>query len=300
MPRPITPNLWFAGNANEAVEGYVSIFPDSRIVSTTTYPETADDGLADFQTDLAGKVLTVDFVLGGQPFTAINAGPEFAPNPSISFIVNFDPSRDGDARAHLEEMWDRLIDGGEALMPLDEYPFSKRFGWVNDRNGFTWQLMFTDPNGDPRPFVIPALLFTQRHPHLCESAINFYLSLFDGRPGMLIRHANDADASVAGSVMFADFQLEGQWFAAMDSGGADHGFTFNEAVSLSVACKDQGEIDELWSKLSAVPEAEQCGWCKDQFGVSWQVVPSNVEELMQRPNAFKNLMQMKKLVIADF
>ncbi len=150
MLQKITPNLWFDGNAKQAVEFYTSVFPDSKIISTAYYPH---EGLADFQKDLAGKELTVEFELNGQRFVAINAGPEFK---------------------------------------------------------------------------------------------------------------------------------------------------FNEAISFSIDCADQDEIDYYWSELSTVPEAEQCGWCKDQYGLSWQVVPKDMEELMSNPDAFAKLMEMKKIVIADF
>jgi predicted 3-demethylubiquinone-9 3-methyltransferase (glyoxalase superfamily) len=150
MLQKIVPNLWFDRNAKEAVEFYVSVFPDSKVIATSYYPQ---EGLADFQKDFAGKELTIDFELSGNRFTAINAGPEFK---------------------------------------------------------------------------------------------------------------------------------------------------FNESVSFSIACEDQDEIDYYWGKLSYVPESEQCGWCKDKFGLSWQVVPKNMEDMMKGPNAFANLMQMKKIVIADF
>jgi predicted 3-demethylubiquinone-9 3-methyltransferase (glyoxalase superfamily) len=146
----IVPNLWFDGNAKEAVDFYVSVFPDSKVVSTSYYP---NEGLADFQKDMAGKELSIEFELSGNPFTAINAGPEFK---------------------------------------------------------------------------------------------------------------------------------------------------FNESVSFAIPCQDQEEIDYYWGKLSSVPESEQCGWCKDQYGLSWQVIPDNMGELMNRPNAFANMMQMKKIVIEDF
>lgn len=149
----ITPNLWFNGNAKEAVDFYVSVFPNSRILSTEYYPESTEEGLADFQKDLAGEVLTIEFELDGVRFTAINAGPEF---------------------------------------------------------------------------------------------------------------------------------------------------TFSEAVSFAIACEDQAEIDYFWEKLSSVPASEQCGWCKDQYGLSWQVVPENMEELMQKPHAFSTLMRQKKIVIDEY
>lgn len=153
MAQQIIPNLWFNGNAQEAVEYYVSVFPDSKILSTEYYPASIEEGLADFQLDFAGKVLTVEFVLLGMRFLAINAGPEFAFNKSVSFAVN---------------------------------------------------------------------------------------------------------------------------------------------------CKDQAEIDYYWQKLSKVPEAEQCGWCKDQFGLSWQIVPENWAELTKKPGAFKTLMSQHKIIISEY
>lgn len=146
----IVPNLWFSGNAKEAVDFYVSVFKDSKIRSTAYYPET---GLADFQQGLAGKVLTVDFELNGQHFMAINAGDEFH---------------------------------------------------------------------------------------------------------------------------------------------------FTEAISFAIYCKDQEEIDYLWSKLSVVPASEQCGWCKDKYGLSWQIIPANMGELMGKPHAFEIMLKQKKIVIAEY
>lgn len=151
--KKITPNLWFDGNAKDAVDFYVSIFPDSKIISTEYYPDSAAEGLADFQEELAGKVLTIEFELSGNSFVAINAGPEFK---------------------------------------------------------------------------------------------------------------------------------------------------FTEAVSFSIPCKDQEEIDYYWGKLSAVKESEQCGWCKDKYGLSWQIMPANMSELMKRPKAFAKMMKMHKIVITDF
>lgn len=149
----ITPNLWFNGNAQEAAEFYISVFPDGKIISTEYYPNSPEEGLADFQLGLAGQPLTVEFEVLGMRFVAINAGPEF---------------------------------------------------------------------------------------------------------------------------------------------------TFNESVSFAVPCKDQAEIDYYWSKLSSVPEAEQCGWCKDKYGLSWQIVPDNIEELMKKPDAYKTMMNQHKIIIAEY
>jgi predicted 3-demethylubiquinone-9 3-methyltransferase (glyoxalase superfamily) len=151
--KKIIPNLWFNKNAQEAVDFYLGVFPDSRIISTAHYPNTEEEGLADFQKDLAGDVLTIEFELSGNRFTAINAGPEFK---------------------------------------------------------------------------------------------------------------------------------------------------FNEAVSFVIECKDQEEIDYYWDTLTADGGEESvCGWLKDKYGLSWQVSPENWEELNKKPGAFANMMQMKKIIIAD-
>lgn len=300
MVQKITPNLWFAGNAQEATDFYTSAFPNSRVLAKSYYPNSVEEGLADFQLEFAGKVLTIDFELGGQPFVAINAGPEFKFNPSISFMVNFDPSNDDQAQEYLDELWQKLSDGGQALMPLEEYPFSKRYGWVKDRYGLTWQLILTDPAGEPRPFIIPSLLFTAKNTNHAEEAINFYVSVFkDAKIGALNYYPEDHGPAKAGALMFGDFMLANQWFAAMDS-AVEQNFIFNEAISFAVSCKDQAEIDTFWEKLSSDPQFEQCGWCKDKFGLSWQIVPENIDELMEKPDAFARMMSMKKLIIADF
>lgn len=150
----ITPNLWFDGNAEEAVNFYVSIFKDAKIINTSHYPKSEEEGLADFQKNMAGKVLTVDFELFGQRFTAINAGPEFK---------------------------------------------------------------------------------------------------------------------------------------------------FNESVSFLVACKDQEEIDYYWEKLTTGGGQESvCGWLKDKYGLSWQIAPENMDELIKSPGAFKTMMGQKKIIIAEY
>jgi predicted 3-demethylubiquinone-9 3-methyltransferase (glyoxalase superfamily) len=203
-----------------------------------------------------------------------------------------------DAREQLDALWAKLSEGGSALMPLQEYPFSKRYGWIQDKYGVSWQLILTNPEGEPRPFVIPSLMFTGDNTGKAGEAIDFYVSTFkNSKRGMTAPYPAGASPEPAAKLMFADFMLEGQWFAAMDSGHM-HKFGFNEAVSLLVKCETQDEIDDLWAKLSAVPEAEQCGWCKDKFGVSWQVSPARMDEMTKGPpeqvsRVTKAFLQMK-------
>lgn len=296
----ITPNLWFDINAREAAEFYTSVFPNSQITGGSTYPANSEEGLADFQTEFAGQDLTVEFTLAGHNFVAINAGPGFKPTPANSFMVNFDPSKDDQASEHLHEVWEKLIDGGKALMPLQKYDFSERYGWVQDKFGFSWQLILTDPEGDERPCIIPSLMFGDDVQNRAGEAIDYYVSVFkDARKGLSYPYGKETGPAAADALMFADFQLENQWFTANDSAVAQD-FTFNEAVSYLIACKDQDEIDYYWEKLSSRPENEQCGWCKDQFGVSWQIVPENMEALMAKPGAYQTMMNQKKITISDY
>lgn len=267
----IVPHLWYDKQAKEAAEFYVSLFPDSKITDVTTLHNTP-----------SGDSNIVTFDVWGKKLMAISAGPYFQINPSVSFMVNFDPSQDEHAGERLDEIWNKLSDGGTALMPLGKYPFSEKFGWIQDKYGMTWQLILTNPEGEPRPTIIPALLFVGDVCGKTEEAIHFYLSVFkNAKQGNMAYYPEGMAPDKAGTVMFADFMLENQWFVAMDS-AHEHKFAFNEAVSFMVYCDTQEEIDYYWDKLSAVPEAEQCGWLKDKYGVSWQIVPREMDEMMSK------------------
>jgi len=296
----IIPHLWFDKEAKEAATFYTSVFPESNILYTTLLSNTP-----------SGDCDVVSFELWGQSFMAISAGPLFKFNPSISFIVNFDPLSFGKddvgrqkAREKIDQVWNGLSEQGTVLMPIDEYPFSKRYGWLQDRYGVSWQLMLTDPQGEQRPPIIPSFLFVGSKCGKAEEAINFYLSTFkDSKPGMIHRYGPGSEPNKEGTLMFGDFNLENTWFAAMDS-AAEHPFGFNEAISFMVNCTDQEELDYYWQELSAVPEAEQCGWLKDKFGISWQIVPAEMTDMMrdgspeQVNRITRAFLPMKKLNIA--
>ncbi|MGO1594753.1 MAG: VOC family protein [Ancrocorticia sp.] len=308
----IIPNIWYNGNAEAAAAFYATAIPFASAEVESRYPL---DGLPEFQEHLAGAPLVVALKLHRIRLTLINAGPEFRPNPSISFMLNFDPLlfEDGSnlpkvamgaARESLTNTWNNLSEGGIVRMELGEYPFAKLHGWVEDRFGVNWQLMLTDPEGEPRPFLIPSLLFTHEAQDKAAEASDFYVSLFResrGRSGIGLRYPYGVPTGPASAeaLAFGEFRIGNQWFVGNDD-GAGHDFTFSEGVSLEVQCGDQAEIDRLWEALSAVPEAEECGWLKDRYGVSWQVVPDNLAELMERPDAYHHMLSMKKLIIDDF
>jgi predicted 3-demethylubiquinone-9 3-methyltransferase (glyoxalase superfamily) len=289
----ITPHLWFDTQAVEAAEFYSEVFPDSRVTNVTTLHDTP-----------SGDCDMVSFTVWGHEFMAISAGPLFEINPSISFMVNFDPATVPDAAQTLDRIWDRLIDGGQELMPLGEYPFSKKYGWVADRYGVSWQLILSDPDGDPRPTIVPSLLFTGDVCGRAAEAREFYVSVFgDAEVGLVAGYPEGSERNQAGMTMYSDFRLGDGWLVAMDS-AEDHAFGFNEAVSLLINCSDQAEIDYFWERLSADPESEQCGWLKDRFGVSWQVNAAELNDMLtsgtteQVDRVTQAFLPMKKLDLA--
>lgn len=271
LKHKIMPHLWYDKEAKEAAEFYCSVIPDSKITNVSTLHDTP-----------SGDCDVVSFQLSGQPFIAISAGPYFKFNPSISFFLNFDPSRDKNAQKNLDATWKKLSDGGTVLMELGKYPFSKRYGWIQDKYGLSWQLILSDPGGEERPFIVPSLMFVGDACGKAEEAVKFYLTVFkDTKQGIVARYPKGMAPDKEGTIMFTDFMIEGQWFAAMDSAG-DHKFAFNEAVSFMVSCETQEEIDYYWKKMSAVSAAEQCGWLKDTYGVSWQIHAAVMDEMMQK------------------
>ncbi|HYF12784.1 MAG TPA: VOC family protein [Candidatus Paceibacterota bacterium] len=296
----IIPNFWFDSQSEKAAQLYTSIFKNSKMGTVTHY----DAKSSKVANKPAGSVLTVDFELEGYKFVALNGGPQFKLNPSISMIANFDPSRETNAREYLDTVWAKLAEGGIIRMPLQKYPFSEWYGWIEDTFGVSWQLMLTDPKGEPRPFFIPSMLFTQKVDGRAEEALNFYTSFFkNSKLGNIVRYPAGMETNKEGNVMFGECMLEGQWFAAMD-GGQVHDFAFNEAFSFVINCVDQAEVDYYWSALTEGGGSESvCGWLKDKFGVSWQVVPVGFYKLMKGEpekveRAMAAMLQMKKLDIA--
>ncbi len=293
----ITPHLWFDSDAKTAVNFYSKIFPDFKILNVSD--------LDDVPTP-SGETNIINFEISGQPFIAINAGPIFTKNPSISFFINFDPSQDLNALANLKKTWAYLSDGGKVLMDLGQYPFSELYGWVEDKFGVSWQLILTNPNGELRPNIIPSLLFTKEFAGKAEEAINYYVTVFGtgSKIGSIVRYPEGMGPDKPGTLMYSEFHINGTWIVAMDS-AQDHKFKFSEGISLLIPCDTQEEIDHYWSKLSHDSSAEQCGWLRDKFGVSWQVWPTKLGEFMQngtqdqKDRVTQAFLKMKKYNLAE-
>lgn len=259
----IVPHLWYDKEAKEAALLYISLFEQSKLVFTKTIknpPPFSDSEI-------------VSFELAGQEFIAISAGPYYKLNSTISLMVACSNSEE------LDKIWEVLSEGGTELMPLGEYPFSKRYAWVQDRFGLSWQLMLVE-GGQKVQKITANLLFSDGVCGKTEEAIKYYAEVFrNSEIEMISRYKEGEAVSSKAKVNYAAFKLDGFAFSGMDN-GYDVDFTFNEAFSFIINCKDQTEIDYFWEKLSAVHEAENCGWCKDKFGVSWQVLPSNWDEIL--------------------
>lgn len=287
----ITPFLWFDNNAEEAVNFYTSLFKNSKVGNLTRY----DEASAAASGQPKGSVMTAAFNLEGQEFAAINGGPHFKFNPSVSFFVLLKKEE------KIEKLWEKLIEGGKVLMDLQKYDFSEKYGWLEDEYGLSWQLSLTEEKINQK--IIPSLLFVDNVYGKAEEAINFYTSVFkNGAAESIFRYGPNQEPDKESAVMYGDFTLDGSKFIAMDS-AREHNFKFNEALSFVVNCETQEEVDYYWEKLSADPKAEMCGWLKDKFGLSWQIVPTVLNKLISDKDAKKSqrvmqaMLQMKKIEI---
>ncbi|NJD52551.1 MAG: VOC family protein [Candidatus Methanoperedens sp.] len=271
IKQKINPCLWFDHQAEEAAEFYTSVFKNSRVMNITRYGEAG----AKASGRAEGTVMTTEFEIEGQEFIALNGGPIFKFTPAISFLVACS------TKEEVDTIWEKLSEGGVALMELGKYPFSEKYGWTQDRYGLSWQVMFM---GDRKikQKITPTLMFVGGQSGKAEAAIIFYTSVFKNvEIGNILRYGKGEEPDKEGTIKHADFTLENQGFAAMDS-ARKHDFSFNEAISLMVKCKNQEEIDYYWERLTADGGQESvCGWLKDKFGVSWQVAPAGLDEMLR-------------------
>lgn len=287
----ITPHLWFDHQAEEAAQFYTSLFENSSIGTFTRYGKEGYE----IHGQPEGKVMTVEFELAGRHFIGLNGGPHFTFTPAISFYVVCESEEE------VDHLWENFSKDGETLMELDSYDWSEKYGWVKDQYGLSWQISLGRLE-DVGKKITPSLMYVSEKGR-AEEAINLYTSLFENSEIMGLLRYEKGELQPEGTVKHAQFKLDGEVFMAMDSSPEFADFTFNEAISLLVTCKDQKEIDHFWEKLSTVPEAEQCGWLKDEFGVSWQITPSVLNEMLQDPDpkkverVTKAFLQMKKFNI---
>src|SRR5690625_2224852 len=284
----IVPHLWFDTEAGEAVDFYISLFDDSERIVTQELEGTP-----------SGEDTNVyEFKLAGQYMGAVNGGPHFKMNPSISMMVLCDTEEE------IQTLWDKLIEDGKELMPLQSYDFSELYGWVEDKYGFSWQLISSE-GMDYKQKLIPSLLFSVHATVKARDAMTNNTKLFKNVNELeVFKYENEQKNHPKAELAHATFEIMDMELVAADN-SEEVDYTFNEAISLMVRCVTQAEIDYYWDKLSAVPEAEQCGWLKDKFSVSWQIVPVVLPELLSNPDpekakkATEAMLQMKKIEIEE-
>lgn len=272
MIKSVYPCIWYNGNASEAAQFYCSLIPNSNI-------ETQQE-------------IATTFQLFGKKIMALNGGPMYKINPSISLFITCPSKEDAD------RLWSALVKNGNIFMNIDSYPWSERYGWLQDRFGMTWQISSSGAN-DGEFRILPSMLFVGDTFGKAAEAIDNYSGIFKESELLTMSKYPDGDGN-SGKILYAEFSLNGTDIIAMDGPG-DHANTFNEAVSFVVECEDQKEIDHYWEKLSDGGEESSCGWLKDRFGVSWQVVPRVLAEWLndaqKAEKVSEALLKMRKIEI---
>ncbi len=269
MKNSLYPAIWFDNSASEAFDLYCKLFARSIVKDSNP--------------------IVVSASVYDTPFIGINGGPMFRPNNSISFMIICDN------KSEINRYWNTLSGEGDVLMPLKEYPWSSYYGWLSDKYGVGWQLYMGNKSDVNNQSIVPTLMFCGEQQGKCESAVEFYKNVFTSFTSQgLLRYE---EGEMKGQIQHSQFIANGLTIMAMDS-GVPQDFTFNEGISIVIPCANQMEIDYYWNAITKNGKESRCGWCKDPFGVSWQIVPANLDEILQNhPNAQKELMTMKKIII---
>lgn len=274
MKEKITPCLWYDNQAKDAGAFYCEYLQDAKIVAKSP-----------FVTEIA---------IAGQSITLLNGGPIYQPNASISLFYTCE------TESEIDRIWKAFAEEGAVLMPLDAYPWSERYGWLNDKYGVSWQFAVGKIE-DVGQKIAPCLLFAGSQYARAEEAIKHYSTIFRNTEldGILRYEKTDAPEQV-GSVKHAQLRIDSQTFMFMDSLESQD-LSFSEGVSLTIHCETQEEIDYYWNKLTEGGEESRCGWLKDKFGVSWQVIPMILSQIMSNPDkadkAAQAFMHMRKFEI---
>lgn len=274
MKEKITPCIWFNNQAKEAAALYCSVFKDAKVT--------------------AQSPIVTGITVAGQSITLLDGGPMYQPNPSISFYYICEKTEEFD------RIWNAFSKEGTVMMPADKYPWAERYGWIADKFGVSWQLA-VGSTGDADQKITPCMLFAGKQYGRVEEAIAHYASVFrDANVDNMLRYGANELPDTEGKIKHAQISLNGNKFMLMES-AHNHNFSFSEGVSLTIHCETQEEIDYYWERLTEGGEESMCGWLKDKFGVSWQIVPVMLSRIMSDPakagKAAQAFMSMRKLNI---
>ncbi|MDD4777897.1 MAG: VOC family protein [Fermentimonas sp.] len=269
----IYPCIWCNNNAREMADFYLSVFRNSEIGDVNDWV----------------VVLKID----GQRIMLLNGGEMFQPNPSISLMYLTT------SEIKVEDLYQKLNVDAKVLMPLDSYPFSSKYAWVEDRYGVSWQII-TAEEKDIIQKIVPTLMFVGENNGKALGAIDYYTSVFpDSEKRGVLKYTGE-EGETPGNVQHAEFKILNYLLMIMDS-SYPHKFNFSAGVSLVIECETQQDIDNYWNVLTSNGGEEgMCGWLKDKFGVSWQITPTTLKELLVKsPKVMEVMMTMKKLDIHE-
>ncbi len=274
MKKQITPCLWFNDQAKEAAELYCSVFKKSKIT--------------------AQSPIVTEIEVSGQKFILLDGGSKYQSNPSISFYYICENEQE------LDKIWKGFEKDGNVMMPLKKYHWSEKYGWITDKFGISWQLALGKIS-EVGQKITSCLMFTGKQYGRVDEAIEHYTTILkNGSVDGILRYGANELPDKEGKVKHAQIKIDGQTFMLMES-AADHKFSFTEGVSLTLYCETQDEIDYYWEKFTESGEESMCGWLKDKFGVSWQIIPTALGEIMSDPTkagkAAEAFMSMRKLNI---
>jgi predicted 3-demethylubiquinone-9 3-methyltransferase (glyoxalase superfamily) len=273
MKRKIAPCLWYNAQAKEAADLYCSAFANAKIT--------------------AQSPIVTEINVAGQSITLLDGGPMYKPNASISFYYNCNTLEEFD------RIWNAFTKQGSVLIETGKYPWSEKYGWVSDMFGVSWQLGLSKSKEADK--IIPCLMFTGDQYGKADEAISHYTKIFENsKIESIQRYGANELPDLEGKIKHAEILMNAQRFMLLES-ARSHGVEFTEGISFTVHCETQQQIDYYWEQLTESGEESMCGWLKDKYGVSWQIIPTILGKLLSDPSkagkAAKAFMSMRKMNI---
>jgi predicted 3-demethylubiquinone-9 3-methyltransferase (glyoxalase superfamily) len=267
--------LWYDHNVESAFDQYSQAFPDTSFGRDNDYVYSLD--------------------LMGNELSGIHGGPHFKHSPAASMFVLLD------SKEEVEQAWVSLSTGGQVIMKLENYPWSEYYGYCADAYGVSWQVMLRGSIPHIESSVAPCLLFVNEKNGLAHQAIEDYIRIFNGEKISVSTYPEIEGESP--KILHAIIALEDHFQLRIMDGEGQHEFDFTEAMSFIVEVKNQDELDHYWHALTAGGGQEsKCGWCKDKYGVSWQVVPKGLSQMLHHPRHGKSIQEalllMQKIEIS--
>ena len=275
MNNNIFPCFWFNQNGAEAAKFYTSIFQNSKITLDTP--------------------MVINIEIKGQKLMFLNGGPMFQPNLTLSLMMMCD------SKEEAESYYQKLSEKGKVMMELDSYPWSESYAWVEDQYGISWQINYTK---EYQQKFSPVMMFTGQNNGKCKEALEYYTSVFPNSSIESVMEYQEGQGDTAGNVAHSQFVVNDYLMMAMDS-SHDHQAQFTEGTSMTIMTRDQEETDYYWNEFTKEGQESMCGWLKDKYGFSWQIVPhrlielTNTHEVERAQKAFAAMMKMKKIIIKD-